>query len=164
MYIIINIFPLILKDTWPIFLMVLQLHSLYPLPCSALPETDLYPCQRWLPWKIWLGVYPHDPFPSRTPLAGCPSVKGDSSCEVALSIRLPTSVLASTLPLASLDLEVVTLFHCGWPLCSACALLGSPNPLLDLSKHALCSAFFRQSGLKVSSASCWDPGCYVSLV
>ena len=105
-----EIFPFILKDTLKILLMFLGLHSPYPslLFCALGSPLQLH---QWLIWPL-LGVgsslwgalagdlrvggecgwvcFP-DSFPARSSLAVCPSVNGQSSCQVALPTQPTTS-------------------------------------------------------------------------
>ena len=118
-----EIFLFILKDTLKIFLMFLGLQSLYPLLlfCALGSPLQLH---QWLIWlllgvgsSLWgalaghlrvggecgWGLFP-DSFPARSPLAGCPSINGQSTCQVALPIQLTTS-----------DSSIFSTPHLCWP-------------------------------------------------
>lgn len=171
MHFVISIFPLILRICWiySSWSFSSALSTLFPALCSerltSAPASDGSPdfCFDLGPardlrvaGKYGWGIYPPDPVPSK-PLVVCPSIKGPSSCEVALSIRLCTpdsSIYSTSYLFRHRSSDIVPL----WLASLQCM----PRPPY-LGKCALCSAFFRWSSLIIPSISCQDPGWYASL-
>lgn len=108
------------------------------------------------------GVNSPDSFLTKPPLVVRPSIKGHTSCEVALSIWLPTSDsnICSTSCLFRSRSSDIQLWL---PSVECMSLVRFLKPFLYLCKYPICSTLFRWTSLNVPSVSCQTPGWYASL-